>query len=110
MTRCRFPKVRRRRGTRPTWVRVPHLPLHKALLSKAEEVSAADDHVVDDFHVNEFQAADHPFRNQLVRLALVTDHRRMIMKQYDRGCAPLQDQLDDLAWVHARSVNRSTKE
>ena len=70
--------MRRGRGTRPTWVRVPHLPLHKALLSKAEEISAADDHVVDDFHVNEFQAADHPLRDQLVRLALVTDHRRML--------------------------------
>jgi hypothetical protein len=68
----------RRRDTRPVMTACRLSVSKKSTFDEAEHIAAADDDVVNDSHVDEFKTRFHPLCDQLVRVALIADHGRVL--------------------------------
>src|SRR5258708_3368439 len=82
----------------------------KSTLDEAEQIAPPAYDMVNDSHVDELKTRFHPLCDQLVRVALIADHGRVIVKHHDGRRLFLKDKFYDLARIHARPVDCSTEE
>src|SRR5580658_7322445 len=72
--------------------------------------AVADDDVIQQLDVHQGERLLDALGNELIRLARFRDARGMVVSHDDRGRIALQRQLDDLARMHARTVDRAAEQ
>ena|ERR1700722_4177072 len=82
----------------------------KSTFSQRYAGAVADNDVIQQPDVDQRERLLDALGDEFIRLARLGNSRWMIVRNDDRRRIALQRQLDDLARVHARAVNRAAKQ